>query len=294
MFDKNHVNIIKSQNSNYKIIKRFTGGMSNYTYKIFDSFKKEYFVFRIKGENGEKFVDYNIEKTNLELVETLNINSKTILTIPNKGIRIGEYVPGKEITTPNLENISFLLKNLHNSNIIFPNDYNHLTRLEKYESYHLQKFDLYSTLKTKWILIFEKHLIQHLKYPCHNDAQKSNFIAGNDGKYYLLDWEFSGTNDFIYDIASFGNQNFNEAVELLEVYYPNPSTLFLIRLYGWRFFQCLQWYNVALAKHELGLSEKLNVPFDKVALKYLNNAKSLNEDIQTYLVKQNSIEKEEK
>ena len=37
---------------------------------------------------------------------------------------------------------------------------------------------------------------------CHNDAVPENFIKGDDGTIYLIDWEYSGMNDPLADFAA--------------------------------------------------------------------------------------------
>ena len=42
------------------------------------------------------------------------------------------------------------------------------------------------------------HSVQ--KVPCHNDALCENWVIG-DGKMYLIDWEYAGMNDGMWDLA---------------------------------------------------------------------------------------------
>ncbi len=273
--NENHIEIIKQYNASFEIIKRFAGGMSNYTYHVKDENDNQ-FVFRIKGENGELFVNYENEQANLKLVDTLGINSKTIMTDPDSGMKIGEYIDGEMVHQAiDYQKVSDTLKHLHKSGIVFDNDYDPLMRLQDYENTHVKDSEMYNDLKDEFIKIYNDRLKHKDLFPCHNDAQIANFILGNDGKYYLLDWEFAGNNDPIYDIASFGNKDFNQAIQLLYHYYPNHFLDDVLDLYAWRFFQCLQWYNVAQAKHDLGMSEKLNINFHDVALMYLDKASTL-------------------
>ncbi len=37
---------------------------------------------------------------------------------------------------------------------------------------------------------------------CHNDAGLGNFIAGEDGRMRLIDWEYAGMNDPLFDLAT--------------------------------------------------------------------------------------------
>ena len=91
----------------------------------------------------------------------------------------------------------------------------------------------------------------------------------------LMDWEFAGNNDPFYDIACFGNNDFNHALALLPVYLGREATISEShRLYFYRAFQCLQWHNVALYKEFIGLSIDLGVDFMFVSNLYLDKAEN--------------------
>jgi thiamine kinase-like enzyme len=43
-------------------------------------------------------------------------------------------------------------------------------------------------------------LIGAKKVPCHNDPLCENWVVGN-GRMYLIDWEYAGMNDGMWDVA---------------------------------------------------------------------------------------------
>lgn len=52
--------------------------------------------------------------------------------------------------------------------------------------------------------------------PCHNDLVAENFIKDIRGKIYLIDWEYSGMNDPMWDFAAlFLESNFTETNKTL-------------------------------------------------------------------------------
>ena len=58
--------------------------------------------------------------------------------------------------------------------------------------------------------------------PCHNDTLASNFIKSGEGKIFLIDWEYGGMNDPMWDIAAYclENELSEEEEELfLKVYF---------------------------------------------------------------------------
>lgn len=246
---------------------KLLGGRSNINY-TFISGKKKY-VFRIPGKGAENFVDRKVEKINLEKIDILKVAPKPIYFNIKNGYKITPYVEGRsldELEGKDYNEISEVLKKVHNMKP-FQNDYNQIQRLVKYESIHDNKKEKYHKLKTQWVEIYYDLLEKIDKVPCHGDSQTNNFVKGK--KLYLLDWEFSGNTDPIYDIACFGNEEFSEAEKLMEAYYKNPTEEQIKRLYGWRLYQCLQWYNVASYKEKIGLSADLEIDFGKVAKSYL-------------------------
>ncbi|MFV0439763.1 MAG: phosphotransferase [Lachnospirales bacterium] len=270
---------LSSQND-VKVVEKLLGGMSNHMYVI--EVNGEKFTFRIPGKNANNFVTRDIEKQNIELVDSLDINNETVVFDVEIGYKISRYVEGKCLVEvdyqEHLEEISSILKKIHNSGLKAVNDYEWLSRLDKYEKLVLNQgytdeSDEYYALKKSLTEDFDYFNNNELVL-CHGDSQISNFVVGLD-KIYLLDWEFCGNNDPYYDIACFGNKDFDDALRLLDVYLGRKANDEEIKkLNYFRAFQCLQWHNVALYKHLIGLSEELNVPFGEVAKGYTEKAKA--------------------
>lgn len=258
------------------VVKRLMGGMSNYTYVI--QVKKQLFTFRIPGKNADKFVDRRVESANIELVKSLGLNNNTVYLNIQNGYKIAEYIEGQPLSELNplehLEEAAKVLHKIHDSSLKAQNDYDPKGRLALYESY-LQEFDYthtdrYKDLKAKWETLSSQYMNTNRLTLSHGDSQVSNFVVTDNG-LRLMDWEFTGNNDPFYDIACFGNNDFNHALQLLPVYLQHdPTVEDYNRLYFFRAFQCLQWHNVALYKEFIGLSVDLGVDFMFVANLYLD------------------------
>lgn len=269
------VNLIKElTGKDATVVSRLMGGMSNRTYIVEMEGKK--YTFRIPGKKAETFVDRVDEEKNIKAVDHLGINNNTLLLDLEGGYKLAEYVEGtplNELDELHLEEVATLLKTLHNSEGAFEKDYAPFERLTEYEALNDNLKEEYFTSRDKFFE-YKEYLMSLPKVMAHGDSQKSNFVIGD--KCYLLDWEFAGNNDFYYDIACFGNVDFNDAIQLLEVYLGHlPTDEEYNRLTLWRTFQCLQWHNVALYKDKIGLSEELGVDFKFVADKYLEKANNL-------------------
>jgi len=259
---------------------RLMGGMSHLTYHI--AIHDVDYTFRVIGKDGNLFVDRTIEKKNLEIIKPLDLNNETVYFDVETGEKAAKYVEGVVLTQldfkEHLPEVSEALKKLHHSGIAPASDYELIPRLAKYESFTDVRSDLYLDLKKKWITMYEKEHASKPKVFCHGDAQRSNIVIGK--RLYLLDWEYAGWNEWTYDIASFGNVQFSDALLLLDVYLGRPATkeeADSVRFY--RMYQALQWHQVALRKHMIGLSDVLHFDFNMLSAKYLNLAQTLYQEI---------------
>ncbi|MFV0246514.1 MAG: phosphotransferase [Mycoplasmatales bacterium] len=275
-----HQEALSLINKDYKIEHRFMGGMSNFTYLITDG--KDKYTYRYPGNGANNFVDYNIEKDILDEAYKFNLTNETIFLDTATGQKIGKYVEGKNLTEVNIDydKAANLLKEFHACKFTSMKDYDQIGRLNKYESLHSNGQVEYNELKEYFVNLFNKELKQYCITPCHNDSQLSNFIEQDNGNYKIVDFEYAAINDVIYDIACFGNKDFNNAKDLITYYFNEVGYNEMLRLYAWRMFQCLQWFNVASFKEEIGLSKDLGIDFKAVASNYINLARGFKEDIE--------------
>ena len=263
-----------------KIMNRMLGGMSHLTYHI--EIKGTHYTFRVIGKEGNRFVDRTIEKKNLEIIKPLKINNETVYFDVETGEKAALFVEGTVLTQldfkEHLNEVSDVLKKLHNSNLEPASDYGLIDRLNMYESFTNIRSELFLDLKSKWLKIYEEERKDLPKVFCHGDAQRSNIVIGD--QVYLLDWEYAGWNEVYYDIASFGNVQFEDALLLLDTYLGRKATkeeADAVRFY--RMYQALQWHQVALRKEMIGLSEVLHFDFKMLSEKYLKLAETLYHEI---------------
>lgn len=270
--------VLGVEESQIKIDHRLMGGMSNFTYVIEVEGVK--YTFRIPGKNASVFVDFTAEKENINIIDALTINNETVYTDPKKGYKIAKYVEGTPLSevmdpVPYLEEVSKVLHVLHESGLKAVDDYRPYERLDAYQQlvtdFGIMHDPKYFELKSQF-LSYRPFLDQFPHVICHNDSQISNMVVEAD-QTYLLDWEFAGNNDPMYDVACVGNKDFELALAFLPIYLGRePQHEELKRLYLWRAFQCLQWHNVARYKDLIGLSKDLHLDFNAIANMYLVKA----------------------
>lgn len=266
--------VFQVSDADVRVDSRFKGGMSNYTYLVY--VKDEPYTIRIIGDGGEVLVNPKTEKIHLQLIKPLNINSELLYLDTQTGVKVSKYLEGIPLSVDmddsDYPKVAAALKSLHKAKLP-GEDYALKTRLRHYEKQLKRPPSmLYYALKMQWLKMYDDYFIHLPKVFCHGDAQRSNLVKSGD-KIYLLDWEFAGLNDPFYDIASFGNINFKDAEKLLGFYLERqPTQLELAHIRFYRMYQVLQWHIVATYKHEIDLSKKLNLDFEKIAEKYLELA----------------------
>ena len=259
-----------------RIISPISGGMMNRSF-LCEYLNKKYILY-ISTEQANEMVDRPLEKENQQLVYELGITSQNVYFDTTNGIKVNEYIDGVSIDKTNdydPKKVAELLKKLHSSKKLSREDYGPFKRFIAYENEALsfvKEFDQdYKVIRNE-LLMNQAFLESQKKTLCHNDSQRSNIVKGDDGKYYLIDFEFVGNNDPIYDISAFGNGLVKEGFEVLKETYGNPSDDQKRRYYLWRIFLSLQWHNVAIVKHYRGEGEKHGFNFLDVAKHFFLNA----------------------
>lgn len=188
------------------------GGMSNKNFKV--DFNGKCYVLRVPGNGSEGMVDRSFEEFNSFEGSKLGINPPVRYFNAKTGIKLVDYIEDAETLNAatiqrqeNMKKIAVIYRNLHNSHVRLKNEFNIFREIEKYDVL-LERAG--TTMYEGWVKIRE--LVMALEprlnklgvdlHPCHNDAVPENFIKANDGTIYLIDWEYSGMNDPMADLAA--------------------------------------------------------------------------------------------
>ena len=263
----------------YVLESRIYGGMMNISYVVRDKKGKKYIIYLPNGK-ANKLVNRPLEEENSRIASDLGLTSKFIYFDTKRGIKIKEYIEGTSLDKIDTSEIDYqkvadLLHLLHDSKELSKEDYHPFDRLANYENKAIsfqKESNEYRALKD-FLSTHINLLTLKEKVFSHNDFQRSNIIKGNDGKYYIIDFEFAANNDPIYDIAAFANGTIEDGEKLLECYYLKPTKEQYQRFYLWRIFISLQWHNVAIAKHYQKEGKEASFNFLMVAKFFLDLAK---------------------
>lgn len=210
------------------------GGMTNKNYLI--SIDKKKYVLRNPGVGTKEIINRNNEAKNAQIISDLNLDAKLIYLNKETGIKISEYIENAETLVPetaknNFKQVAGILRKLHNSKITFDNVFDSFTEMEKYERLSIEEngkfYDGYKEVKERVFKLKEKLQLFNIELrACHNDTVPENFIKSGE-KIYLIDWEYSGMNDPMWDLAAHSLEcNFSkeEEKEFLDSYFLGKMT----------------------------------------------------------------------
>ena len=208
------------------------GGMSNKNFKV--TIGTDEYVLRVPGNGSDGMVVRYYEEQNSLMACKLGISPAISYFDSKNGIKLAEYVNNAETLNSatiqrrnHLRQIAEIYKRLHHSNIRFNNDFNVFHEISNYENLlkenHVNMYSGYEEIRDH-IFLLENRLntLGITLTPCHNDSVPENFIKSTDGSIFLIDWEYSGMNDPIWDLAAlFLESDFtNDSQEyLLDIYF---------------------------------------------------------------------------
>lgn len=206
---KNLLSLVFGQD-NYTDIYRM-GGLTNHTYKITMADGEEY-VVRIPGEGTEEMIVRSDEMISTKLACDLGIDAE-MLYFGKDGSKVTKYIPNAITMSSELlhqykhiEQVAEIFKKLHSCGVNTGVPFEVFEMASGYEKIifdnNVPMFDDYAEKKAEVMQIKNEvdSSNEIKKVPCHNDSLCENWVEG-DGRMYLIDWEYAGMNDGMWDIA---------------------------------------------------------------------------------------------
>ena len=225
-------------NGEWKDISRL-GGMTNHSYKITREDGQEYLV-RIPGDGTEEMINRLDERKSTELACNLGIDSP-MLYFGDDGRKVMRFIhdpqPMNEEVMRRRENLlqaAEIFHRLHTCGVDTGVRFEVFEMAALYEKIICEGgvafYDDYEEVK-KTVMDIKAEVDQNgeaPKVPCHNDSLMGNWVLDGDGKLYLIDWEYSGMNEAMWDLsclsieADYTPENDRG---LLEAYYGRETTV---------------------------------------------------------------------
>jgi len=201
--------------------------------------------------------DSSNEKKIIELVKPLNIDVHTIYYDAKTGVKITKYIDAVDYDHCNdadkIIKVAYLMRKLHQANIKSGIPFNPIERLNEYRSKvtHNPHPEI-----EEWLTITNK--VTQFYNPvclCHNEWVSQNLLF-TPNKSYLIDYEYAGDNDPLFDIASFFSQNdiddIKQRESFLYIYFQNvPTDKELEKIKIYEALNNLLWYYWALMMYEI-------------------------------------------
>lgn len=226
------------QSGEYSDIQRL-GGMTNHSYKVTRADGEKYLV-RLPGEGTEELINRQDEKKSTELACRLGIDSE-LLYFGDDGKKVMKFIPDPQ---PMDESVMKREENLRQAAQIF-------RRLHTCGEDTGVRFEVFEMAEAYKKIIRDNHVALYSDYedvtkaimdikaavdaegdapkvPCHNDCLVANWVLDCNGKMWLIDWEYSGMNEAMWDLsclsieAAFTEENDNA---LLTAYYGRQATI---------------------------------------------------------------------
>lgn len=187
------------------------GGLTNHTYKVTVPSGEEY-VVRIPGEGTEEMIVRSDEKISTELACALGVDAP-MLYFGNDGSKVTRYIPNaitmsaQTLKEPHhIQQVAEIFRTMHTSGADTGVPFEVFDMAASYEKIIRDKnvpmFDDYAQAKAE-VMRIKAEIDANLsvnKVPCHNDPLCENWVVG-DGRMYLIDWEYAGMNDGMWDLA---------------------------------------------------------------------------------------------
>lgn len=186
------------------------GGITNRNYRI--DVGDESFVLRIAGANTELLgIDRKNEYLTNLAAGNLGIAPEVYYFIDPEGYLVTRFLKAApllpaELRQPaNLKKVAQILRTIHTMPEI-PGKFIVFRIVEEYAQV-ARRYGVRFPDNFDWLL--ENMYIAETAFkaeaqplcPCHNDLLNENFLQDN-GRVYLLDWEYAGMGDLIFDLAN--------------------------------------------------------------------------------------------
>ena len=231
------------------------GGMTNKNYKVM--IDDQNYVLRVPGNGTEKMISRVDEIKNAAFAHEIGVDADLIYFNEQTGIKISKFIEDAQTLSPEgakkpyvMKKICQLLNQLHQCGLEMENEFNVYEKIESYEQLlnelKGEYYEDYQLIKQQVLQL--KELMDDLEIklvPCHNDTLAENFIKDKHDQYYLIDWEYAGMNDPMWDVAAHCLENgFNSDEEelFLKTYFKQePKRSYKTRVLVNKIYQDFLW-----------------------------------------------------
>lgn len=214
------------------------GGMTNLNYLV--TIDSTQYIVRVPGNGTQAIINRKKEKDNLELASKIGINPELRYFNIETGLKITRKVENATTVTPEiakrektLGKVAEVFKALHFCREEMSNDFKLFELIRLYEQLALQAgakfYEGFVEVKEVTVSLQQCYEALNIRVvPCHIDPACSNFIFNEEGDFYLIDWEYSGMFDSMWDLAAYSLEavlSQGEEAHFLNVYFQREASV---------------------------------------------------------------------
>jgi thiamine kinase-like enzyme len=192
-------------------IKRLGGGLTNVTYKV--TVGGAAYALRLAGEGTSEYIDRKAEEHNARVAAEAGINAEVIFFDATDGTMVTRFVEGVSMNAGDRfgrdsgapVRAARALKRVHSLGRVFNSRFDVFAAIDGYLALlrgwrTLLPEDYYEVGRRARVVRLALEASPAALVPCHNDPWPANLLDA-DGRVYLIDWEYSGMNDPMWDLA---------------------------------------------------------------------------------------------
>ena len=282
------LNVNKSDISNIHTLKK---GMTNRSF-IFTVKDKRY-IMRIPGEGTDNLINRQEEYDVYQQIKGELYTENILYLNPQNGYKLSEFLENtRNSEADDWEDViksMDLLRKFHQEKLQVNHQFDIWKQIEFYENLRDTPSAYKDFLITKENVLNLKQFIQdniHQWSLCHIDANADNFLINQQGRIFLIDWEYAGMQDPDLDIAMYAiyaGYNKQQFDKLIDIYYQDKcDKIIRYKIYAYAAVGGLLWSNWCEYKQSLGLD------FGEYSLSQYRYAKEYSKLVLNYLEEKNA------
>ena len=282
------LNIDKTKIHNIHTLKK---GMTNRSFS-FECNNKRY-IMRIPGEGTDNLINRQEEYDVYQQIKGEPYTENILYLNPQNGYKLSEFLENtRNSEADDWEDViksMDLLRKFHQEKLQVNHQFDIWKQIEFYENLRDTPSAYKDFLITKENVLNLKQFIQdniHQWSLCHIDANADNFLINQQGKIFLIDWEYAGMQDPDLDIAMYAiyaGYNKQQFDKLIDIYYQDKcDKIIRYKIYAYAAVGGLLWSNWCEYKQSLGLD------FGEYSLSQYRYAKEYSKLVLNYLEEKNA------
>ena len=246
-------------------IERLSGALTNQSYKV--TTDGGVYVLRLAGEGTCEYVDRRAEGHNAWVAAASGVSADVLYFDAKVGTMLTRFVEGVSMEEVSfhrdagaLSRATLALRRVHRLGTVFRSRFDVFARIGRYldllfELGMTPPEDYYELERETEVIRLAIEASPAPLAPCHNDPWPGNFLD-TDERAYIIDWEYSGMNDPVWDLADLSVEaglGPEQDRMMLEVYRggPAPATLYS-RLALYKAMTDLHWALWGFVQHANG------------------------------------------